>query len=165
MCTLVPTLCVGMPSCTLRVPSGAALGNTDAERRGRHSHAERGNELRVKSPRTRTRSVWSARACSRSRAVRTESWALAERRQAAALQSSFSPALAGTARRGAGPGAARRPRRARGRRRAGWLNKYRTAYESSFDCQTSVPSSFRFRKYARMASRRKMERASPWSTS
>jgi hypothetical protein len=44
-CGLVPTLRVGMPSRTLRVPNGAARGDTDAERRGRHSHAERGNEL------------------------------------------------------------------------------------------------------------------------
>src|SRR4051794_18800511 len=52
---LVPTLCLGMPSRTLRVPgprpSGPspprppALPHTcDAERRKRHSHAERGNE-------------------------------------------------------------------------------------------------------------------------
>ncbi len=44
---LVPTLRVGMPSCTLRVPRVVALGDTDAERRGRHSHAERGNELTI----------------------------------------------------------------------------------------------------------------------
>jgi hypothetical protein len=63
---LVPTLCVGMPSSTLRValcstvtinqpPSCERTGFTtiqsgesieeDAERPGRHSHAERGNEL------------------------------------------------------------------------------------------------------------------------
>ena len=51
---LVPTLRVGMPSCTLRVPlmrpGVLAPGNLpsriedDAERRRRHSHAERGNE-------------------------------------------------------------------------------------------------------------------------
>jgi len=39
---IVPTLCVGMPQGTLRVP---ALG--DAERPGLHSHAERGNDQRV----------------------------------------------------------------------------------------------------------------------
>src|SRR5262249_32134487 len=37
---LVPTLCVGMPSSTLRV----VFRPRAAERPGRHSHAERGNE-------------------------------------------------------------------------------------------------------------------------
>ncbi|PAM84666.1 hypothetical protein CES87_04245 [Pseudomonas sp. ERMR1:02] len=37
---IVPTLCVGMPQGTLRVP---AL-ERDAERPGLHSHAERGND-------------------------------------------------------------------------------------------------------------------------
>ncbi len=43
---LVPTLRVGTPSWTLRRPfSGRrGRGKDDAERRGRHSHAERGNE-------------------------------------------------------------------------------------------------------------------------
>jgi hypothetical protein len=40
--TLVPTLCVGMHSPTLRVVFSPQ--NADAERPGRHSHAERGNE-------------------------------------------------------------------------------------------------------------------------
>jgi signal transduction histidine kinase len=56
--SLVPTLCVGMPSCTLCVPRGAAPGDTDAERRGRHSHAERGNELR--GPSTEPVAPWDA---------------------------------------------------------------------------------------------------------
>ncbi|PAM82065.1 hypothetical protein CES87_20800 [Pseudomonas sp. ERMR1:02] len=38
--SIVPTLCVGMPQGTLRVP---AL-ERDAERPGLHSHAERGND-------------------------------------------------------------------------------------------------------------------------
>ncbi|OPA84678.1 hypothetical protein BFW87_28525 [Pseudomonas fluorescens] len=37
---IVPTLCVGMPPGTLRVP----LQSSDAERHGMHSHAERGND-------------------------------------------------------------------------------------------------------------------------
>ena len=55
--TLVPKLCLGMPSRTLRVPPrrGANLCHgaapppveDDAERRRRHSHAERGNEIPV----------------------------------------------------------------------------------------------------------------------
>ncbi|PAU55799.1 hypothetical protein BZL43_17340 [Pseudomonas sp. PICF141] len=40
VCLIVPTLCVGMPQGTLRVP---AL-ERDAERPGLHSHAERGND-------------------------------------------------------------------------------------------------------------------------
>ena len=36
---IVPTLCVGMNPGTLRVTSGL-----DAQRPGRHSHAERGND-------------------------------------------------------------------------------------------------------------------------
>ena len=42
---LVPTLRVGMPSGTLCVPDRLARAD-DAERRGRHSHGERGNEGR-----------------------------------------------------------------------------------------------------------------------
>src|SRR5439155_16201814 len=47
---LVPTLCVGMPARTLRVKSQQVvqdrilLPGRDAERPGRRSHAERGNE-------------------------------------------------------------------------------------------------------------------------
>ena len=41
---LVPTLCVGMPSGTLCVPSGCPGDPHDAERRRRRSHAERKNE-------------------------------------------------------------------------------------------------------------------------
>ncbi len=41
---LVPTLGVAMPSSTLRVVRGAGADGEDAERPGRHSHAERGNE-------------------------------------------------------------------------------------------------------------------------
>ncbi|KAE9649134.1 hypothetical protein EJA71_03505 [Pseudomonas sp. PB106] len=37
---IVPTLCVGMPQGTLRVPAC----ERDAERPGLHSHAERGND-------------------------------------------------------------------------------------------------------------------------
>ncbi|MBA4361547.1 MAG: hypothetical protein C0411_12595 [Pseudomonas sp.] len=37
---IVPTLCVGMPQGTLRVPAP----EWDAERPGLHSHAERGND-------------------------------------------------------------------------------------------------------------------------
>ncbi|POA45992.1 hypothetical protein C1893_22280 [Pseudomonas sp. MPR-ANC1] len=37
---IVPTLCVGMPLGTLRVPTR----EFDAERQGLHSHAERGND-------------------------------------------------------------------------------------------------------------------------
>ncbi|KAA0994706.1 hypothetical protein FQ192_11225 [Pseudomonas sp. ANT_J12] len=43
--TIVPTLCVGTPQGTLRVP---AL-ERDAERPGLHSHAERGNDQRHKT--------------------------------------------------------------------------------------------------------------------
>jgi hypothetical protein len=43
--TLVPSLRVGMPSGTLCVLMSLRLG--DAERRRRHSHAERGNEWSV----------------------------------------------------------------------------------------------------------------------
>ena len=42
--TLVPTLRVGMPSATLGVAAFASAPPGDAERPGRHSHAERGNE-------------------------------------------------------------------------------------------------------------------------
>ena len=43
---LVPTLRVGMPSPTLRVVFfRPTLVEDDAERRRRHSHAERGNEI------------------------------------------------------------------------------------------------------------------------
>src|SRR5262249_44698397 len=42
---LVPTLRVGIPSSTLRVGPPAQRPPGDAERPGRHSHAERGNEL------------------------------------------------------------------------------------------------------------------------
>lgn len=37
---IVPTLCMGMPLGTLRVPNC----EFDAERQGLHSHAERGND-------------------------------------------------------------------------------------------------------------------------
>src|SRR5437762_11426788 len=39
-----PRSSVGMPSSTLRVARLASLSAEDAERPGRHSHAERGNE-------------------------------------------------------------------------------------------------------------------------
>src|SRR5438094_5517421 len=39
-----PRSSVGMPSATLRVARLASLSAEDAERPGRHSHAERGNE-------------------------------------------------------------------------------------------------------------------------
>src|SRR5437868_13340416 len=44
---IVPTLCVGMPPGTLRVPlstQGSSLAQGDAERHGMHSHAEHGND-------------------------------------------------------------------------------------------------------------------------
>lgn len=47
MYLLVPTLCVGMPPETRRVIPPQTLNSfqrTDAERPGRHSHAERGND-------------------------------------------------------------------------------------------------------------------------
>src|SRR5262249_17934665 len=44
MFKLVPTLRVGTPSWTLRVPRAAARRKPDAERRRRHSDAERRNE-------------------------------------------------------------------------------------------------------------------------
>ncbi len=55
---LVPTLRVGMPSARLRLVFGLGRAlRRDAERQGRHSHAERGNEggceRRYDSPRTR----------------------------------------------------------------------------------------------------------------
>ena len=65
---LVPTLCVGMPSCTLRVPRGAAPGDIDAERRGRHSHAERGNEL-LSDP-TKAWDAWAKQVAERARLAR-----------------------------------------------------------------------------------------------
>ncbi|SEU06149.1 hypothetical protein SAMN05216197_15013 [Pseudomonas graminis] len=44
---IVPTLCVGMPPRTLRVPQSPQISTPapdDAERQGMHSHAERGND-------------------------------------------------------------------------------------------------------------------------
>ncbi|TVT85276.1 hypothetical protein FPT12_06535 [Pseudomonas sp. H3(2019)] len=45
---IVPTLCVGMPPGTLRVPS-----RRDAERHRMHSHAERGNDQGASGPQKR----------------------------------------------------------------------------------------------------------------
>src|SRR5262249_10615983 len=47
---LVPTLRVGMPSAMLCVARPAERTLGDAERPGQHSHAERGNEWKVKKP-------------------------------------------------------------------------------------------------------------------
>ncbi|TLG91423.1 hypothetical protein FEM54_13260 [Pseudomonas edaphica] len=44
---IVPTLCVGMPPWTLRVPMCASISSPvqgDAERHRMYSHAERGND-------------------------------------------------------------------------------------------------------------------------